>query len=158
MAVPAPPAWSEPYKLDVADDPVRSRRRIAGFAVSEWYVRSDVVGVHLFGELDLFTAPVLHEAFARLHAVDTDHARSTCTTVRLELSGLNFLDCAGLTALLVTITRLADLGWHVELGDPRGLVLTFLALTDALELLPQTISCPALPLRAAACRPAEGVA
>ena len=119
-----------------------SDRPIAGFAVSSRHVHGNAVEIQLFGELDVLTGPVLHDALAPLRVAGPDPARCACTTVRVDLSGLAFLDCTGLIALRDTRTALTDLGWQVDLGDPRGCVLRFLALADALGFLPAGVRWP----------------
>ena len=139
MLISAQRVCPRPSGAEASARPGHSDRPVAGFAVSSRHVHGNAVEIHLFGELDVFTGPVLHEALAPLRAAGPDPARSACTTVRVDLSGLEFLDCTGLTALLDTRTALTDLGWLVDLGDPRGCVARFLGFADALGFLPPEV-------------------
>ena len=145
MTIPAQRVCPRPFDAEAPARLGHSDRPVAGFAVSSRHVHGNVVTIQLFGELDVLTVPVVHEALATLRAAGPDPARCACTTVHFDLSGLAFLDCTGLTALLDNHTGLTDLGWQVDLGDPRGCVLRFLALADTLGFLPPGVRWPLPP-------------
>ena len=58
------------------------------------------------GELDAETAPSLISGLRG--------TRRTATHVRLDLSGVTFIDCSGLTALLSVLEEARSAGWVVE--------------------------------------------
>ena len=60
--------------------------------------------VEVSGELDLCTAPVLHQALARERAA----GRPTI----LDLSDITFVDSAGLVEVMDAITAAQENGWH----------------------------------------------
>lgn len=157
MPIPAQRRCPRSFGAEASAGLGQSDRPVAGFAVSSRHVHGNAVEIHLFGELDVLTGPVLHEALAPLRAAGPDPARSACTTVRVDLSGLGFLDCTGLTALLDNHTWLTDLGWQVDLGDPHGCVLRFLALADALGFLPAS-ACWPVAAKVSPWSPATGLA
>lgn len=142
MTIPAQRVCRRPFGDAASDRFGHSDRPVAGFAVSSQHVHGNVVEIQLFGELDVSTVPVLREALAALRAAGPDPVRCACTTVRVDLSGLAFLDCTGLEALLDSHTKLSDRGWQVDLSDPRGCVLRFLALVDALGSLTPGVRWP----------------
>ena len=146
VPIPVQRACPRPVDTEASVRFGHSDQPVAGFAVSSRHVHGNVVTIYLFGELDLSSVPVLHDALATLRVAGPDPARRVCTTVRVDLSGLAFLDCTGLTALLDTRTALTDLGWLVDLGDPRGCVAQFLGFADALGFLPPEVRWP-LPLQ-----------
>lgn len=80
------------------------------------------------GECDVVTAPVLRERLLGLLA-----GRST--TLLLDLSGLDFLDCAGARVLLATGRRAALLGGALAIVAPAPPVARLLRLTGLDERL-----------------------
>ena len=77
------------------------------------------VVVRLLGELDLAAAPRLQSALAGL---DGD--------VELDCSGLQFIDAAGLAALLEAQKACAAGGWRLVLVDPGPAVDRLLRLVE----------------------------
>lgn len=81
--------------------------------------------VRLSGELDLATAPLLHEAL--------DRAEQVQGPVLIDLEGLRFLDGAGLRALLAAHGRLGE---RLTLTSARGLVAKLFRVTGLDATLP----------------------
>ena len=79
--------------------------------------------LRLAGELDLATADVLRERVGALSAT-----RSGVRRLTLDLGGLEFLDVAGLGALLEAGRRMTERGASVSLRRPRPMVLRMLSL------------------------------
>ena len=86
------------------------------------------VEVVLVGELDIATAPMLR---ARLGELIIDGHRD----LRLNASGLLFLDAAGVGLLVETGQRLGELGGDLRLHGVHGLALRTLSICDLLEVL-----------------------
>lgn len=82
----------------------------------------------LIGELDIATAPILLGAIDRLVL---DGQRD----VRLNLSGLTFLDAAGLGALVAAAQQLAGLGGRLIVAGARGTPLRVLTIFGMAESL-----------------------
>lgn len=61
--------------------------------------------MRMVGEFDLVSAPGLHEALR--HAIDDQRA----AVLLVDLSGVTFMDCAGLAPLLDARSRL---GWRLK--------------------------------------------
>lgn len=59
--------------------------------------------IQVSGELDFFTAPRLREQIVHLHS-------QGASTVRLDLTGLTFIDSSGLSVLVAGYKRLRDGG------------------------------------------------
>jgi anti-sigma B factor antagonist len=94
------------------------------------------VEVVLIGELDVLTAPMLH---AQLDALIVDGHRQ----VRVNASGLTFLDAAGVGSLVEAQQQLRALGGDLRLHNVHGLPLRTLtichlvtALTGSAEATP----------------------
>jgi anti-sigma B factor antagonist len=79
------------------------------------------------GDLDSSTAPVLREALAR---------RPSPRHLIFDLSGVPFIDSAGLGALIGGIRRVREDGGEVALSSPRGEVMTVLRTTGFDRILP----------------------
>ena len=79
------------------------------------------------GELDLATAPELERVLSGL--------RGDAHAVLLDLSGLTFVDCAGLGPIRETVRQEALLGRQVRLSAARPLVQRVLELTGLQELV-----------------------
>lgn len=75
------------------------------FEIRETYA-GEVVRLSLTGELDIATTPVLEEALTRLRAVRSP--------VRLDLSGLEFIDSTGLHLLVRTVGEARIKRWPLQ--------------------------------------------
>jgi len=85
--------------------------------------------VTLDGELDLATVDMCRAGLvALLHTAGT-------RDVVLDLTDLTFLDCAGLTALIVARSRGREVGVRVRVRHPQPIVATVLRATGTWELL-----------------------
>lgn len=84
--------------------------------------------VVLVGELDIATAPMLR---ARLEELIID---GHCD-MRLNVSGLLFLDAAGVGSLVDSRQRLRELGGDLRLHGVHGLALRTLSICDLLEVM-----------------------
>jgi anti-sigma B factor antagonist len=83
--------------------------------------RGDTTVVLLRGELDLAGEDRLR---SRLRAVLADRPQ----TLVLELSGLEFLDCTGLSVMMWTRNHLHQRGAALQIRNPRPAVRRVLAL------------------------------
>jgi anti-sigma B factor antagonist len=81
--------------------------------------------VNVSGELDIATGPLLVSRVSALLA----HAQ--CHSVRLDLSGLWFIDCSGLGALLRVRAQARGMGKEVVIERVGPAVRRFLERTDA---------------------------
>src|ERR671912_504154 len=79
------------------------------------------------GELDLATAPELERV---LNGLSGD-----ASALLLDLSGLTFVDCAGLGPIRETVREAALLGRQVRMSGARPLVQRVLELTGLRELI-----------------------
>jgi anti-anti-sigma factor len=86
-----------------------------------------VATVTVTGDLDCATAPRLRATLERLAA--------TGQTVLVDLSGTEFMDCAGVGVLMGTHARLHDLGGELVVGSPNRPVLRVLELTGVLDVV-----------------------
>ena len=84
----------------------------------------------LVGDLDASTAHRLADALAAQHEEPGD--------VRLDLSGLEFLDSVGLSALIATARRLGE-GDHLVLISPQDTVRRTLQISGVAGALPSLI-------------------
>jgi anti-anti-sigma factor len=77
----------------------------------------------LSGELDILSAPTLHNGVERMIARDRRH-------LVLDMAGLTFCDSCGLQALLKTQRRLTAAGGTMELTHVHGILQRVLDLTQ----------------------------
>ena len=84
-----------------------------------------VATVTVTGDLDCATAPRLRAALERVGAVGQ--------TVLVDLSGTEFMDCAGVGVLMRSQARLRQLRGDLVVGSPSGPVLRVLELTGVLD-------------------------
>ncbi|TMM15694.1 MAG: STAS domain-containing protein [Actinobacteria bacterium] len=82
--------------------------------------------VAVAGDLDCATAP-------RLRA--TLEGMAPGQNVVVDLSGTDFLDCAGVGVLLSSQRRLRQLGGDLVVGSPRSAVLRVLDITGVLGVI-----------------------
>lgn len=76
-------------------------------------IDSDATGRVIFqpaGELDLYTVPRFRQGLAEV---------ASGAQVVIDMSGVSFIDSAGVTALVGGIRRIRDRGGDVELACPR---------------------------------------
>jgi anti-anti-sigma factor len=95
-----------------------------GFDVAIEHLDGTVV-VCPIGELDLATAPELERVLDRLSTEPF--------AVELDLSGLTFVDCAGLVPIRAALREASLLGRHVRLAGARPPVQRVLELTGLRE-------------------------
>ena len=81
----------------------------------------------LHGDIDLNTAPQLVEEANRL--IDTG-----CRVLLLDLSGVEFCDSSGLSALVRLRNRLQPLGGRVSLAGPTPIVQRVLEVSGLTEI------------------------
>ncbi|MBV9855006.1 MAG: STAS domain-containing protein [Streptosporangiaceae bacterium] len=86
-------------------------------------ILDDHIIVEVHGELDLISAPSLQEDLLGILVQRGNR-------IVLDLSGLTFMDAAGLRVLLAINRRAGLLGGTLSLADPRGSVARILQLTD----------------------------
>ncbi len=79
--------------------------------------------LRLTGELDMASAPVLRSRLEQLYAEDQ--------LVRLDCSGLEFMDCSGIHLLIGAINDTREKRWEFEVdGDVSPEVERLFRLTD----------------------------
>jgi anti-anti-sigma factor len=78
--------------------------------------------VRLRGELDVSNLDELRGVFDRL-------LRAVPQPIVVDLSGLRFADCAGISVLVATRNRLAAHGLDLKMTSPQPIVRRLLALT-----------------------------
>jgi anti-anti-sigma factor len=86
------------------------------------------VVVALCGELDQSHADWLARALSA--------AVAPGSRVIVDLEGLAFIDCSGLSAMVSAWKQVRQTGGDLRLAGPQQLVLRLLSLTDLTELLP----------------------
>lgn len=89
----------------------------------------EVVYVQPDGELDLATAPELHDRVQELVEVGFAH-------LVIDLRGLSFMDVTGLRLLLGFVRQADDEGWRLSLIRGSGQVRRICALADPSGQLP----------------------
>jgi anti-anti-sigma factor len=106
-----------PYALasDLPTTEVVAMNDLVQFNVSSSMIGRQALGLWIDGELDLYTAPEVH---AELASIPPE-----VRYVVADLTGLTFLDSAGMATLLVTARRLAERRGTMTLvvGDPSVL-------------------------------------
>ena len=110
-----------------ADDQASASLRRTGFHVAAERVGGTVV-LHLHGELDMATTPVLDQA---LTSVLDDEAGELV----VDLSCLNFLDSTGISMLLSAVPRAEEAGKGFRMHSPNRPVRKALHLTGVEDLL-----------------------
>jgi anti-sigma B factor antagonist len=85
------------------------------------------VRVHVAGEFDIGTQPILRQALSRAHAANAD--------VLLDLSDVTFVDASSLGVLMDARRTLAERGHAFRIVNPARAVLRVLALTDLTSVL-----------------------
>jgi anti-sigma B factor antagonist len=81
-------------------------------ALVYWRDNADVV-VEVSGELDILSAPQLHEGLAALIDEQGNHS------IVIELSGLEFMDAAGLRVVVHAQHRIRSHGGEIRVARPR---------------------------------------
>jgi anti-anti-sigma factor len=88
-------------------------------------VRAEQVTVHLAGEVDVTNA-------GHLRAVLLEHIRCGRTAVTVDVSALTFIDCSGLTVLLLALAHAREHGGQVQMeGAVHPRVQRIMDLTGA---------------------------
>lgn len=100
------------------------------------------VRVAVVGEIDLATAGVLHDG---LHSVLSGQLPDR---VEVDLAGVSFMDCTGLTVLIVARDAALRTGCQLRITNPQPIVRRVLELTGLLGVLAATFDrAPLLPAR-----------
>ncbi|MDT7788575.1 MAG: anti-sigma factor antagonist [Pseudonocardiales bacterium] len=100
--------------------------------------RENAVILTVTGEVDSYTAPLLHDHLA---AAFTEAARHGFAVV-LDMTGVSFLASSGLSALVEYHTRGEDQGVALRVVAPAGSVLRALRATMLNEMLELHASVP----------------
>jgi anti-sigma B factor antagonist len=90
----------------------------------------DTVQVHIAGEIDLATAGQLRVALRAVVA-----AAAPSTEVRVDLSGVTFLDAIGIGVLVTASAAARDAGVDFAAHSPQGIVKRIIELLGVVELL-----------------------
>lgn len=94
-------------------------------------VEENAVVLRVTGEVDSYTAPLLHEHMAAAFK----KAASAGLAVVLDMSGVSFLASSGLSVLVEYHLRGAEKGTPLRVVAPAGSVLRALRATTLTELL-----------------------
>ena len=111
-----------------------------GFAVTILEKRGRV-RVRVVGELDACTAPSLQQSLSGLEGragIPAPRGRD----VELDLSGLSFLDTAGISALADCRTAMRKAGWHFRVVRAQPHIGRLLAYAAAAGWLAQDVADP----------------
>jgi anti-sigma B factor antagonist len=107
---------------------VHSSPDLNEFSLAETVLRGGTIVVAVSGDIDLATAPRLKAVLDRL-------ARQRRRTM-LDLSGVTFMESAGLAVVVRAAREAARDGWSLELGpEPSGVVLALFALTGTSDVV-----------------------
>lgn len=87
------------------------------------------VRVAVAGEIDLSSSGMLRVRL--LNVLSTLHPHR----IEVDLAGVTFLDCTGLTALVIASQAAARIGCHLRIADPQPLARRVLDLTGLLDAL-----------------------
>lgn len=93
------------------------------------YPSPDTARAAVVGEVDLATAQVLRD---RLLNVLREHPSAV---MNVDLSGVTFLDCAGISALVAVHNAAVQGGCQMRVTGPRPIVHRILDLTGLLSIL-----------------------
>jgi anti-anti-sigma factor len=101
---------------------VAAMHELVQFNVSSWMIGRQALGLRIDGELDVYTAPDVHQELA---IVPPD-----VRYVLADLTGLTFLDSTGMATLLTAARRLAmRRGTMILIVDADSSVLRVLEVT-----------------------------
>ncbi|MFI1991081.1 STAS domain-containing protein [Actinoplanes sp. NPDC020271] len=87
------------------------------------------IRVVMIGEIDLATAGMLHTKLLTVLLALRPRR------LDIELAGVTFLDCSGLTVLVVACRVAARIGCRLRIEGPQGIVRRVLNLTGLLSIL-----------------------
>jgi anti-anti-sigma factor len=100
------------------------------------------VRVAVVGEIDLATAGVLHDGLRSVLSAQLPHR------VEIDLAGVSFMDCTGLTVLVATRDAALLTGCQLRITNPQRIVRRVLELTGLLGVLVRDVRpAPLLPAR-----------
>lgn len=108
---------------DRSGKPPRAQSDTAGWAILRVRIEPSeaVLTVQLEGELDAYSAGDLHNALREVEA--------GCTNLVIDLSGLTFLDCAGLHQIVEADRRVRERGGRLVLTNVSNAVRRVFKLT-----------------------------
>jgi anti-sigma B factor antagonist len=89
--------------------------------------RSTSVVVHVAGEFDIGTLPILKQALARARQANAD--------VLLDLSEVTFADASSLGVLMDARSALAERGHTIHIVNPAHVVTRLLSITGLTQVL-----------------------
>jgi anti-anti-sigma factor len=93
------------------------------------YVSPTLARIVVVGDVDLATAPLLRD---RLFSVLRDH---TLALVDVDLSGVAFLDCTGIGALVAAYNAAVRSGCRLQVTNPQPIVWRVLEVTGLTGIL-----------------------
>jgi anti-anti-sigma factor len=85
--------------------------------------------VAVIGEIDLSTADLLRARLLNVSSALHPHR------IEVDLAGVTFLDCSGITALIIAADLTARTGCQLRITNPRPIVRRVLDLTGLLGVL-----------------------
>ena len=94
------------------------------------YPSPATTSVAVVGELDLATATVLRDRL-----LDLLFGQGPAVVLEVDLAGTTFMDCTGLSALIVARNAAVQTGRRMCLTHPQPIVHRVLAVTGLLDLL-----------------------
>jgi anti-anti-sigma factor len=100
------------------------------------------VRVAVTGEIDLATAEMLHDELRTALSAQHPHR------VEIDMAGVSFMDCTGLTVLIVARQAAQRTGCQLRITNPQPIVRRVLELTGLLDVLTATFGqAPLMPAR-----------
>jgi anti-anti-sigma factor len=107
------------------------------------------VQVTVTGEIDLSTADILHAGLLGVLSARQPHR------IEVDLAGVTFMACAGLTALVAAGQAAARIGCPLRITNPQPIVRRILDLTGLLDVLTASLDrTPLTPARSTSASPA----
>jgi anti-sigma B factor antagonist len=94
------------------------------------YPSPATIRVAVVGELDLATATVLRDRL-----LDLLFGQDPAAVLEVDLAGTTFMDCTGLSALIVARNAAVQTGRRMRVCHPQPIVHRVLAVTGLLDLL-----------------------
>lgn len=101
------------------------------------YPSPATIRVAIIGELDLATATVLRDRL-----LDLLFGQGPGAVLEVDLAGTTFMDCTGLSALIVARNAAVQTGRQMRVSHPQPIVHRVLAVTGLLDLLAAPMAVP----------------
>jgi anti-anti-sigma factor len=112
--------------MSIASSPLASSAR---FGMAKSCPSPGTVRVTLVGDVDFATAGLLQTDLLNVLAAQQPDR------LEIDLAGVAFMDCGGISALVVARAAAARIGCHLQVTNPQPVVLRVLDLTGLLGVL-----------------------